>query len=310
MRNMPRVNFQNNISIKRRMITWALALVILCCSMGGCSDNASANDVSAPDNSVISTSNLKSDADKVIDKEVVRQAIQEMIDGPSQNREEAIIPSNITKVQYRVDKDLVNVDFDPSIYDVDSYDKILVLANVTRRLCEIENVNYVSFTVDGAPLHDGRGIAYGVLDEDSFVENEGALINAYERAELHLYFAGEDGSQLIETRESLVYSSNISMDRLVVDKLIEGPLSSGAYPTINPNTVVNVVTTSDGVCYVDLSQEFLNKTTNITDDVMIYSIVNSLTNLTGINKVRILIDGKSDLPLVADLYERNLELVK
>lgn len=245
-----------------------------------------------------------------VDKESVRAALQQMIEGPSGDREKAVIPETVSSVKYKIDGDLVNVDFDLSFAELDNYRKILTLANVTKRLCEIENVNHVTFTVEKVPLSDSRGVAYGVFDENSFVENEGAMINAYEKAELVLYFASEDGSSLVETRESFVYSSNVSRDRLVMDKLIEGPLASGAYPTINPNTLVNVVTTRDGVCYVDLSKEFLNKTTNVTDDVMIYSIVNSLTNLTGINKVQILIDGAGDLALLEPLYERNLELVK
>lgn len=216
---------------------------------------------------------------------------------------------NITSVTYNPDNKLANVDLDPCVNELDSYGKILCLSEITEDLCERDDVEQVIFTVDHLPLSDSRGNLYGILSKDSFVENEGALINAYERAELHLYFASEDGKSLVETRESLVYSSNISTDRLVVEKIISGPLSSGAFPTVNPSTGVNVVTTLDGVCYVDLDRQFLNRTTNVTDEVMIYSLVNSLTALTGINKVQILIDGSSDDPLVSSLYERNLELV-
>lgn len=251
----------------------------------------------------------KQNVEGPVDKESVRQTLQRLIDTSIDDSEDAAVLANVKSVHFHVDNDLVNVDFDESIYDFDNYGIILIVSECSKELCKIDNVNYVSFTANGIPLHDSKNVAYGVFDANSFVENEGALINAYERAELQLYFANEDGSKLVERRESLVYSSNIGRDRLVVEKVIEGPLSSGAYPTVNPNTKINVVTTRDGVCYVDLSSDFLNKTTNVTDEVLIYSLVNSLTNLTGVNKVQIMIDGKSEEESVKNLFERNLELV-
>ena len=224
--------------------------------------------------------------------------------------EKIAVPSEIEDVSYKVEGYTVFIDFDKGINEMDQYRKTVILADFTQRLCRLENVENVSFSSEGFPLADSKGNMYGLLNADSFVENEGALINAYERAELLLYFADESGQKLVETRESLVYSSNISMDRLVVDKLISGPLSSGAYPTLDPETVVNAVTTQDGVCYVDFGPQLLNKTTNVTDEVMIYSIVNSLTALNGVNKVKILIDGQSDNLLAEGLYERKLELIE
>lgn len=246
----------------------------------------------------------------VVNEETVEACVKEMLGKTAGKDVKSVITDTITDVMYRVEGNTVVIDFDKGIYDLEPYKKITVLADITRRLCGIAGVDNVSFTCEGFPLADSTGNVYGLLTQESFVENEGALINAYERAELLLYFANEDGHKLVETRESLVYSSNISMDRLVVDKLISGPKASGAYPTLNPSTVVNAVTTQDGVCYVDLGTQFLNKTTNISDEVMIYSIVNSLTALNGINKVQILIDGQSDNPLVTAIYERKLELVE
>lgn len=246
----------------------------------------------------------------IVNEEAVESCVKGMMGDTTGKGGKSIIPNTITDVTYRVEGNTVVIDFDKGIYDLDPYKKITTLADVTKCLCSIDNVENVSFTCEGFPLVDSTGNVYGLLTQESFVENEGALINAYERAELLLYFANEDGQKLVETRESLVYSSNISMDRLVVDKIISGPKSSGAYPTIDPSTVINAVTTQDGVCYVDLGAQFLNKTTNVSDEVMIYSIVNSLTALNGINKVQILIDGQSDNPLVTAIYERKLELVE
>ena len=153
-----------------------------------------------------------------------------------------------------------------------------------------------------------------LINPDSFVENEGNMINMYERAELRLYFASEDGQKLVEKVETVTYNGNISMDRLVVDNIISGPKGTDAFSTINPSTVVNSVTTQDGICYVNLSEDFLNKITNVTDEVMIYSIVNSLTELGNINKVQILIDGEMNIRLgeydLSTPFERDLDMIR
>ena len=298
----------------------AFAILFICVNLAGCGGlrNTTIKQEDVTSGSVLSsqkepqedTSFKAEDADVSIEKESVRQSLQEMIDGPDGDRSLAVIPDTITSVMYSCNGDVVNVDFDNSIYELDTYKRILCLFEVTKGLCKVDNVDMVSFTAEGIPLVDGKGTPYGLLNENSFVENEGVLFNSYEKAELTLYFAAEDGKSLVETKQSVVYSSNLAVDRLVVDKLIEGPQSVGAYATINPDTAVNVVTTLDGVCYVDLGNEFLNKITNVTDEVMIYSIVDSLTALNGINKVQILIDGQNGDERINELFERNLEIVE
>ena len=53
------------------------------------------------------------------------------------------------------------------------------------------------------------------------------------------------------------YSSNVSKEKLIVEKLIQGPSGTEAYPTINPNTNLLSVTTKDGICYVNFDSTFL-----------------------------------------------------
>ena len=101
---------------------------------------------------------------------------------------------------------------------------------------------------------------------------------------------------------------------MVVESIIAGPKSSEVFATVNPSTVINDVMTDNGICYVSLNRDFLNKTTNVSDEVLIYSLVNSLTQLGNVNKVQILIDGRSDARLgeydLSKLFERNLEMIE
>ncbi|MDE7247597.1 MAG: GerMN domain-containing protein, partial [Lachnospiraceae bacterium] len=162
---------------------------------------------------------------------------------------------------------------------------------------------------------DKTGTAVGIMTADTFIENAGNEINAYEKVNLRLYFANETGERLVEeNRRNVVYSSNISLEKLVVEKLVEGPTAEGAYPTINPTTKIVSVTVQDGTCYVNLNEDFLSQPYNVASDVTIYSITNSLAELPNVNRVQISINGERNLSYRENIslnttFERNLDIM-
>ena len=76
---------------------------------------------------------------------------------------------------------------------------------------------------------------------------------------------------------------------------------------------LNSVTIKDGICYVDFNEEFVNLNPNIDPEIVIYSVVNSLVELSYINKVQFTINGA----MVEEYngidfnepFERKLELI-
>ena len=194
--------------------------------------------------------------------------------------------------------------------------EILVRAALVSSLTQIENVNYVSIKVAGNPLYDNMGKLVGAMNAEQFINNMGSEISNYETANLTLYFTNKTGDGLIAVKRKKAYNSNISLDRLVVEELIAGPSSTlnGVYPTINPDTKPVAVMTKDGVCYVNLNETFLSQIYNVTADVTIYSIVNSLIELSNVNKVQISINGDTsgvyrEKYSFSTVFERNLDLV-
>ena len=134
---------------------------------------------------------------------------------------------------------------------------------------------------------------------------------------LKLYFANADGTMLIATNRTMAYNTNISMEKLVVEQLLSGPASDVAdvvYPTINPNTKVLSISVKDGICYVNFDENFLTQIYSVSSDVAIYSIVNSLAELTQVNKVQISVNGETNIMFresvsLSTIFERNLDLV-
>ena len=234
---------------------------------------------------------------------------------PSKFEYEAPLAGSFSLLGYTLDNGKLTMNFDGDYRRMDSVKEVLTRAAIVRTLTQIQGIDYVSFTVQGELLTDSSGIAIGTMASDLFIDNAGNEINAYESVNLHLYFANEDGNGLVEeNRRNVVYSSNISLEKLVVEKLVEGPASEGAYPTINPSTKIISVTIKDGICYVNLDENFLNQPYNISAEVTIYSITNSLVELSNVNKVQITVNGETNLSYrekisLNEVFERNLDLL-
>lgn len=248
-------------------------------------------------------------------QELLAELLGQLGEIPSKFEYKAPLASGFVLTGYTIDNGQITMNFDEHYKEMDRVREVLMRAAIVRTVTQVSEINYVSFMVQGEPLTDSSGNAIGTMSADLFIDNAGNEINAYEKVNLHLYFANEDGSGLVEeNRRNVVYSSNISLEKLVVEKLIEGPMAEGAYPTVNPETKVISVTIKDGICYVNLNEAFLNQPYNVSADVTIYSLTNSLVELSNVNKVQISINGESNVAYrenvaLSSVFERNLDLL-
>ncbi|MBR5577460.1 MAG: GerMN domain-containing protein [Lachnospiraceae bacterium] len=198
--------------------------------------------------------------------------------------------------------------------------EVLSRAAIVKTLTQLDFIQLVQFQVEGKNLADSLGEEVGVLSSDSFLDNTGQDMKNYEEITLNLYFASVKGDRLIKVNRTLHYNTNIALEKLVVEQIIAGPLNSKSYiseiyPTVNKDTKIISVSVKDGICYVNLSNPFLTPINNITPDVMLYSLVNSLTELPGIVKVQLAVEGETKAVLgekyhLTTLFERNVQLLE
>ena len=295
-------------------------LLFLCASFCGCGKEPDAEDGRAFDiyylnkeETAISSETIYLD-EEMTQEEQIGALLSALQAAPEDVSLKATVGSAFQINRYRVDESQLDVDVDESYRKLSATTEVLVRAALVRTLVQADGINHVLMTVGGQSLTDNSGAAVGPMTADTFIDNAGDAINPYELVTLKLYFSNKTGDRLVETTRTLEYNSNISVERLVVDCLVNGPDTDQAFPTINPDTRVLGVTTRDGICYVNFDETFLTQIYNVTPDVVIYSIANSLAELTNVNKAQISIDGRTDLIFretfnLANLYERNLELV-
>ncbi len=247
-------------------------------------------------------------------------------DTPEEQLEELLVclSSNPDKLEYkaplsmgfevldaRLQEGRLQIDVNSAYKELPATTEVLVRAAIVRTMTQIDAVKYVGITVDGNQLYDNNGEPVGLMSADTFINNDGNEINTYELTRVMLYFASEDGSQLIATYREKYYSTNTPLERFVVEELIAGPSGQvqGIYPAINPETKIINVTSKDGICYVNLDGGFMNVVNNVSTDLSVYSIVNSLVELPNINKVQILINGEVPSSFSTSTFERNLDYV-
>ena len=189
---------------------------------------------------------LNADMTKIVPQEVELQAtdttgrIQELLRILQEQPEDAglrqTIPKNVkvlgvTEIAYQI-----TVDFDRDYYKLNPTEEILTRAAVAKTLLQLEKYPYVQFTVESKPLETARGTTVGAMSLDSFLENPGEQINSSQKTTLTLYFASKDGAKLVPVKREVHYSSNISLEKLVMEQLMEGPKKKGLLATIPTGT--------------------------------------------------------------------------
>ena len=87
------------------------------------------------------------------------------------------------------------------------------------------------------------------MSDGDFIDNI-SNINSFEKTELYLYFADSTGQKLVKERREVVHNVNTSMEKLVIEELIEGPGRPGINPTLPPETQLLNVSVNENVCYI------------------------------------------------------------
>lgn len=191
--------------------------------------------------------------------------------------------------------EVLYLDFSSQYLQMKGIEEKLVRAAVVQSLTRISGINSVWIRVEGADLTDGEGHVLGYLNADDFVQNSGSSPSSYQRETLTLYFANPSGDRLVEQQVDVRYNSNIPKEKFIVERLMKGPVSSGGYPTINPDASLLSVTIKDGICYVNFDKTFLKSTYDIKPEITVYSLVNSIVRGTDASMVQISINGETNV---------------
>jgi len=195
---------------------------------------------------------------------------------------------------YEVYGNTLRVYFTDAYYTFAPLDEALFRASFVWTVTEFDEIENVSFFVDGVDLLSAQGggheyynrVNINILPEISWVRITSRTFVFY------LINGGAEG--LVKVERTI---DNVDLDqkieRTIVEHLIEIPLSEDYYPAIPAETKILEITTTDGTCLINVSGDFNARYTGsqTAARLMIYSIVNTLIeNIREVKRVRFTID--------------------
>lgn len=222
----------------------------------------------------------------------VEAVLNELLKGPAKPENKRVIPEGTTVKKITMDGGLVIVDFSSQFLNDTEADRIFSRLSVVSALTDLEGVERVSIKVEGEDLTTESGKVIGVLSKQDIVYDTEP--SGSDKQYIKLYFADENAEKLVAEAREITVNPKETMEMRIVKELINGPNSSQLLRTIPSETKILSVETKEGVCFVNLSQEFKTKHSGGTSAELmtIYSIVNSLTELNTVDKVQFLIEGQ------------------
>lgn len=238
---------------------------------------------------------------------------------PQEESLKSPIDEGIQVVDYQIKENQLSVYFSAGYNNKSGLDEILSRAAIVKTLCQIQEIEYVEFYVEDQPLMLS-GNAVGLMSQESFVDELNPQ-DQKQSKETVLYFANKQGNRLKKITTDITYNAVEPIARLLVEQLIAGVSSiqnideTKLQSAVPSKTTLNNLTIRDNICYLDLSRDFEQQDPNVSSEVIVYSIVDTLCELPEVTKVQFSVDGEQkekygDLEGFNKPLERNLDLLE
>ena len=209
---------------------------------------------------------------------------------------------------------VLTLDFTPDYSMLSQTAELLMRAALVKDFCQIEGVESVCFSVSTRPLFDSRGTIVGNMTSNDFVDVLNRNRSETRKNTFSVYFACNEKNKIKETFFTSVEPIEKTPAEIIIGKLIQGPEdhenadSYGTHgnsylpyespenvtATINPDCKLLKIYTKNDICYIDFDKKFLENPEGISDNIMIFAVVNSITSVTGISKVKITVEGAEE----------------
>ena len=214
--------------------------------------------------------------------ELFRKTAQELIKGPSGKKYNPIMNKGIKINSLSFADRTISIDFSEEYKE----ESILTTYAVVKTLSQFPDVDKVLVTAGGMNIIPGDGILRG---EEINLESDDDCSTG-----MNLYYANKEKNKLVREYRKINIDDTQPVERYIVNELIKGPKNENNQGLLSAETGVISVETTDGTCYVNFKKDFISKNTasREIEELVVYSLVNSLTEREHIKNVQFLIEGK------------------
>ena len=226
------------------------------------------------------------------DEEIPSLVMDEFLKGPENSELRTIVPEGLRVNEVITNNNLIVVDFSSEFVQENNADNLLLRTCVVNTLTAVAGIDNVLILVNGDNLTDVNGDVIGIIKKGDIVSDQ--ELTQETDALITLYFSESDYAALISETREVTISQNETTEMKIMKELLKGPEKKNLQRTIPAETKILSVETKDGVCFVNLSQDFISKNSGgiSAQTLSVYSIVNSLTELEMVDKVQFLIEGQ------------------
>lgn len=249
-------------------------------------------------------------------EELIRELLHVM-KNPQVLMVQSAIPKAVEVSTLQLQDGHLYLDFNSPYREMDNVEEVLLRAAVVKTLLQVPEVEDIRFTVEGKALYDISGIEIGAMDEDTFIDTKGEGINSYQYASLTLYFSDDSGEKLVKEMRNVHYSSNNSLEKVVVEQLLSGPANSELSPILFEETKILSVAIEGNTCILNFDRAFNQAPVDspATPQTSIYGLVNTICEVCNVSRVEIQIDGSSEAVYREEIgldqkFKRKSELIE
>lgn len=244
------------------------------------------------------TGKLRSE-ERVIQGENKKQFLLSVLEGLKAGSKiegtSVVIPQNVTILHADVEDNVAVIDLSRNYNQLTLGEKIMCRAAIVWSVTSLDFLEHVRIKVNGQELKRTSGEVIGLMNRENTMINPVVSPESKRYEIVTLYFADKTGKQFVKEEREIEISQIQTREKAVVEQLMIGAKEKEHLSTIPSDIKIrNVTTTKEGICYVDFSNDSINKiiNSNVDEKIAIYSIVNSIVSLYNIEKVQFLIEGE------------------
>jgi len=249
------------------------------------------------------TSKLELESYKLKDgerRDIVGQVFSILQQAPKNKNLVKTMNDSITILEIKIaekimdNNSVLELEFSESYRDMSAIDELFFRSSLVWSMTGLDFIDSVHIYVNGQELLDSTGEPMGLLNRSNVLIDPQIAPKKAETQEVVVYFSDQRTSMLTSEKRVITVDPNQPLEWYILKELIAGPQESNNLQLIPSETKIQSVKTEENVCYVNLSNEFVSRHPGgaVMENLTVYGIVNSLTELSGVRKVQLLVEGK------------------
>ncbi len=268
------------------MIKKFFILMLLIASFTACTSGPNDNTLTCklsyfehnnPNQIVFTESHLKA----LTNNDAIKE-LYSLLSHPSDRKFVSAIPKNVHLLDSSYDDGICNLTLSPTYNDLSADARAALNFALSSTMLTLPETRSLAITCGEETL---------TFAADSFISTLPQTY--YDSYVVNLYYVNKDYTDAVPTEKTIQLSGEKTLERAVVELLMAGSGSADVISPFPTGTVLNDVYIDGGTCIVDVSSQFITSAKHRKEEetTILYSIVNTLTELPKIDSVKFLIDG-------------------